>query len=71
MSNPVIYLTGALIACVIGLVLLWLAHILSRRRGRREVPFSDQMQALAFDRSKVRHTQSSGIVPLDPTDEET
>jgi len=70
-SNPVIYLTGALIACVIGLVLLWLFHILSRRRSRREVPFSAQMQALAFGRSKVRRTQPSGIVPLDPTDEET
>jgi len=71
MSNPVVYLTGALIACVVGLVLLWLIHLLSRRRNRREVPFAVQMRALSTDPSKVRRPQPSGIVALDPIDEET
>lgn len=71
MSSAVVFLAGALIACIIGLVVLWLLHGVSQHRRRREIPFADQMRALSTDPSRARHRQPSGIVAVDPTDEET
>lgn len=71
MSSAVIFLVGALVACSVGLVLLWVVHMISQRRRRRVVPFSEQMRALSLDPNRPRHEQPVGIVTLDPIDEES
>jgi len=70
-SSAVVFLVGALVACTVGLVVLWLLHSVSQHRRRREIPFADQMRALSSNPSRARRRQPSGIVPVDPPDEET
>ncbi len=71
MSSAALFLAGALVAAVVGLIVLWVFHAITQRRRRRETPFDQQMQALAFNPSRVSRDQPSGIVTLDPIDEET
>jgi len=71
MSSAVVFLVGALIACTLGLVLLWVIHVITQSRRRREIPFADQMLALTVDPSRPRREQPTGIVTLDPIDEES
>jgi len=70
LSSAVVFLVGALIACTAGLVLLWIVHMISQHRRRREIPFADQMRALSVDPGRPRREQPTGIVTLDPIDEE-
>jgi len=65
-----VFLVGAIIACSVGLVLLWLVHMMSRHRRRPSIPFEDAMRALSNDSSRVRREPPRGIVTLDSTDEE-
>jgi len=72
-SGAVVFLAGALIACVVGLILLWITHSVSRRRRRRraEISFADQMRALSTNPDGPRREQPVGIVTLDPIDKES
>jgi len=69
-SSAVVFLVGAIIACSVGLVLLWLVHLISRRRRRPPVSFEDAMRALSNDSPTSRREPPRGIVTLDSTDEE-
>jgi len=73
MSSAVVFLIGALVACVVGLILLWITHLVSRRRRRRrgEISFADQMRALSINPDGPRREQPIGIVTLDPIDKES
>ncbi len=71
MSSAAVFLAGALLAAIVGLILLWAFHAIAQHRRRRETPFDQQMQALAFNPNRVSREQPSGIVTLDPIDEET
>jgi len=71
LSSAVVFLVGALIACTVGLVFLWVIHMISERRRHREIPFADQMRALSVNPNGPRREQPRGIVTLDPIDEES
>jgi len=70
-SSAVVFLVGALVACTIGLALLWITHTVSQHRRRREIPFAEQMRTLTLNPDRPRREQPPGIVTLDPIDEET
>ncbi len=67
MSSAVIFLVVAVLAAVIGSVLLWLGH---RARESGPLEFKDQLQALAPKGAARTVDQPSGIVPIEPHSDE-
>lgn len=67
MSSAAIFLLVAVGAAVVGSLLLYLAH---RVRRPRPPDFSEQLRRLAPNDTKRASTQQSGIVHLDPGDDE-
>ena len=67
MSNAVLFLGAALLAAVVGSVLLWAIH---RLREPSPADFQERLRAIAPLNRNPTVEQPSGIVHLDPAADE-
>ena len=67
MTTAVAFLVVPLLAALVGSVVLWL---ISKARSPHVPDFNEQLRAIAPREGTPPRTQSSGIVPIDPSSTE-